>query len=111
MTEANDRIDDIVIFKPLTIEEIRKIVDLQIDRVARMLRGSGISMEISDEAKDWLAKLGYDPSFGARPLKRIIQRHIINPLSSALLEGEFTSGDQVQVELDGTGLISFTKRA
>ena len=109
--EFLNRIDDIVIFKPLTIEEIRKIVDLQIDRVARMLRGSGISMEISDEAKDWLAKLGYDPSFGARPLKRIIQRHIINPLSSALLEGEFTSGDQVQVELDGTGLISFTKRA
>ena len=109
--EFLNRIDDIVIFKPLTIEEIRMIVDLQIERVGRMLRGSGIAMTITDEAKDWLAKLGYDPSFGARPLKRIIQRHIINPLSSSLLEGEFSAGDAVRVKLDESGLISFEKSA
>lgn len=105
--EFLNRIDDIIVFKPLTQEEIRSIVDLQIDKVRRMVKANNIGFEMTDEAKDWLAKLGYDPAYGARPLKRVIQRHIINPLSAALLEGKFSSGDTVTVGLDDHGLIDF----
>ncbi|MCE2503092.1 MAG: AAA family ATPase [Chlorobi bacterium] len=107
--EFLNRIDDIVVFQPLTIEEIGMIVNLQIERVYRMLKANNIGLEISDEAKDWIARLGYDISFGARPLKRVIQRHIINPLSEAILSGEFIAGDTVQIVLDQQGLIEFEK--
>ncbi len=107
--EFLNRVDDIIIFKPLTPEELRKIVDLQIERVYRMLRANNIGLEVEDEAKDWLAKLGYDIAYGARPLKRVIQRHIINPLSEAILSGAFTAGDTVRVVLDEQGLIDFEK--
>ena len=109
--EFLNRIDDIIIFKPLTEEEIRKIVDLQIERVYRMLKANNIGLEMSEESKDWIAKLGYDISFGARPLKRVIQRHIINPLSEAILAGEFTAGDTVHVMLDEQGLIDFSAQS
>lgn len=105
--EFLNRIDDIIVFKPLTQEEIRRIVDLQIDRVRRMVKSNNIGFEMTDEAKDWLAKLGYDAAYGARPLKRVIQRHIINPLSAALLGGDFVAGDTVRVVLDDHGLIEF----
>ena len=74
-----------------------------------MLKANNIGIEVTDEAKDWLAKLGYDISFGARPLKRVIQRHLINPLSEAILSGEFSAGDTVHVKLDDQGLIEFDK--
>ncbi|MBS1914613.1 MAG: AAA family ATPase [Bacteroidetes bacterium] len=105
--EFLNRIDDIVVFKPLTPEEIRTIVDVQTDRVERMLKANNIGFTITDEAKDWVAKLGYDITYGARPLKRVIQRYITNPLSTMLLEGAFTSGDTVRVVLDDQGLIDF----
>ncbi|HVZ40601.1 MAG TPA: AAA family ATPase [Candidatus Kapabacteria bacterium] len=105
--EFLNRIDDIVVFKPLTPEEIRTIVDVQVDRVERMLKANNIGFTITDEAKDWVAKLGYDITYGARPLKRVIQRYITNPLSTMLLEGVFTSGDTVRVVLDDQGLIDF----
>ncbi len=107
--EFLNRIDDIIVFKPLTQEEIRAIVDVQIERVRRMVQANNMEFEMTTEAKDWIAKLGYDPSFGARPLKRVIQRHIINPLSGAMLGGEFTAGDTVRVTLDDQGLIEFEK--
>ena len=107
--EFLNRVDDIVVFKPLTEIELRRIVDLQIERVYRMLKANNIGIEVTDEAKDWLAKLGYDISFGARPLKRVIQRHLINPLSEAILSGEFSAGDTVHVKLDDQGLIEFDK--
>ncbi len=72
-----------------------------------MLKANNISLEITDEAKDWIAKLGYDISYGARPLKRVIQRHLINPLSIMLLEGVYVGGDTVRVTLDREGLIAF----
>jgi ATP-dependent Clp protease ATP-binding subunit ClpB len=105
--EFLNRLDDIIVFKPLTAEEIRQIVDLQLERVVRMLKANNIGMEISDEAKDWIAKLGYDISYGARPLKRVIQRHLINPLSTMLLEGMYAVGDTVRIGLDREGLIVF----
>jgi ATP-dependent Clp protease ATP-binding subunit ClpB len=107
--EFLNRIDDIIVFKPLTQEEIRRIVDIQIDRVERLLKANNIGFEITDEAKDWIAKLGFDIVYGARPLKRVIQRHLINPLSAMLLEGKFTAGDLVRVVLDEQGLIDFER--
>lgn len=103
--EFLNRIDDIIVFKPLTETEIRHIVDIQLDNVARLLRGNGIGLSVTDEAKDWLAKLGYDITFGARPLKRVIQSKLINPISSMILEGQFTNGDTVTITADDRGQI------
>jgi ATP-dependent Clp protease ATP-binding subunit ClpB len=107
--EFLNRIDEIVLFKPLTREEIRKIVDIQIKSVQKMLSQKEIAIDVDDEAKDWLAKLGYDVTFGARPLKRTIQRHLINPLSQELLAGNFEDGDKIRVTLGETGHLKFDK--
>ena len=107
--EFLNRIDDIIVFKPLTELEIRRIVDVQLEKVFRLLHANGIGLQVTDEAREWLAKLGFDPTLGARPLKRVIQRQIINPLSTALLEGRFTAGQDVRVQLDSSGLIEFVE--
>jgi ATP-dependent Clp protease ATP-binding subunit ClpB len=75
-----------------------------------MLARKGITLEVSKDAKDWIARLGYDPTYGARPLKRVIQKHIVNVLSQRILEGEFADGDSIEVVLDGHGLIEFVKK-
>jgi ATP-dependent Clp protease ATP-binding subunit ClpB len=108
--EFLNRIDEIIVFKPLREADIRRIVTLQLHRVIDMLSRRGIALEISDEAKDWLARLGFDPTYGARPLKRVIQKHIVNPLSEKILEGEFAEGDAIEVVLDNQGLIEFVKK-
>ncbi|MER3525025.1 MAG: ATP-dependent chaperone ClpB [Ignavibacteria bacterium] len=108
--EFLNRIDEIIVFKPLTHEDIRAIVSLQLKRVEEMVKRKGITLEVTDEAKDWLAKLGYDPMFGARPLKRVIQKHIVNVMAEKLLAGEFAEGDTVEVDLDHRGLIEFVKK-
>ena len=107
--EFLNRIDDIIVFKPLTEIEIRQIVGIQIERVARMLKANNIGFDISSEALDWLAQLGYDISYGARPLRRVIQRHLVNPLSTMLLEGRFVAGDTVRVTASETGHFEFSK--
>jgi len=107
--EFLNRIDEVVLFKPLTRNEIRKIVDIQISSVQKMLIQKDITINVDDEAKDWLAKLGYDVTFGARPLKRTIQRHLINPLSQELLAGNFEDGDNILVSLGETGHLVFKK--
>jgi ATP-dependent Clp protease ATP-binding subunit ClpB len=109
--EFLNRIDDIIVFKPLSEEEIRQIVALQAERVGRMLRANNIGFEIDSEALDWLAQLGYDITYGARPLRRVIQRHLINPLSTMLLEGEFSAGDVVRVTVSETGQFEFHNAA
>jgi ATP-dependent Clp protease ATP-binding subunit ClpB len=108
--EFLNRIDEIVLFQPLTQEEIIKIVDLQLRHVEKMLAEKSIVFSITDGAKEWLGKLGYDPSFGARPLKRVIQKYLINPLSLKLLEGEYADGDTIEVDVDDRGALTFTKR-
>ncbi len=108
--EFLNRVDEIIVFKPLRHEDIRAIVSLQLKRVEEMLKQKGITLEVTDEAKDWLAKLGYDPMFGARPLKRVIQKHIVNAIAEKLLAGNFSEGDTVEVDLDSRGLIEFVKK-
>ncbi|MBI2934242.1 MAG: AAA family ATPase [Chloroflexi bacterium] len=102
--EFLNRIDDIVIFSPLTRENVRKIVDLLIKETEKRLADRRISIRVTDETKDWLMKEGFDPAYGARPMRRAIQRHIENPLSKRILAGEFDEGDVVEVTVGAEGL-------
>jgi ATP-dependent Clp protease ATP-binding subunit ClpB len=106
--EFLNRVDDIIIFHPLGTGEIEKIVDLQLARLRKMLAERKITLEITPEAKRVLAEEGYDPAFGARPLKRSIQRLIQNPLALAVLEGKFGDGDAIVVRPDGKGALEFS---
>jgi ATP-dependent Clp protease ATP-binding subunit ClpB len=96
--EFLNRIDEIVEFKPLTKDQLGEIVELQLERLRVRLAERGIELELTDEAKQVLAEAGWDPSYGARPLKRAIQRMIENPLALRLLEGDFGEGDAVRVD-------------
>ncbi len=107
--EFLNRIDEIVLFKPLTRNEIRKIVDIQIQHTQDLLKEREITLIVDDESKDWLAKLGYDVTYGARPLKRTIQKHLTNPLSQELLAGNFRNGDSIKVTLGDRGKLEFHK--
>jgi ATP-dependent Clp protease ATP-binding subunit ClpB len=107
--EFLNRIDEIVLFKPLLKSEIRKIVDIQLERVQKMLRDKEIILAVSDEAKDWLAQLGYDVTYGARPLKRVIQKYLVNPLSQELLAGNFVDGDIIKVSVGESARLVFRK--
>jgi ATP-dependent Clp protease ATP-binding subunit ClpB len=106
--EFLNRVDDIIIFRPLGTEEIGRIVDIQLERLKKMLAERKITIEVTPEAKRLLAEEGYDPSFGARPLKRSIQRLIQNPLALAVLEGRFSDGDAIVVRPDGKGALEFS---
>ncbi|HEY6905887.1 MAG TPA: AAA family ATPase, partial [Ignavibacteriaceae bacterium] len=107
--EFLNRIDEVVLFKPLTQSEIREIVDIQISSVQKMLDQKDIKINVSSETKDWLAKLGYDVTFGARPLKRTIQKYLVNPLSQELLMDNFTDGDIIDVTVGESGKLHFSK--
>ena len=109
--EFLNRVDDIIIFHPLGTEQIEKIVDLQLARLEKLLAERKISLEVTPEAKRVLAEEGYDPAFGARPLKRSIQRLIQNPLAMAVLEGKFSDGDAIVVRPDGKGATRVLERA
>lgn len=103
--EFLNRVDEIIIFHALTREQIRQIVSLQMRRVEQLLADQQIELLLTEEAKDYLAELGYDPMFGARPLKRVIQREIENPIATKLLENEFLPGDRILVEVANERLI------
>ncbi len=105
--EFLNRIDEIVLFKPLLKSEIRKIVDIQLQRVQKMLKEKEITLDVSDEAKDWLAQLGYDVTYGARPLKRVIQKYLINPLSQELLAGNLGDGDTIKITVGESARLVF----
>jgi len=107
--EFLNRVDDIIIFRPLREKEIEQIVHLQLRRLEKMLAERKITLDITAEAKKFLAEEGYDPAFGARPLKRTIQRFIQNPLALAVLEGKFMDGDRIVVTPDGSGKLAFEK--
>ncbi|MFE9771990.1 ATP-dependent Clp protease ATP-binding subunit [Streptomyces sp. NPDC005931] len=104
--EFLNRIDEIVVFRQLTAEELRQITDLLLDGTRRRLKGQDITVEFTDGAVDWLARRGYQPEYGARPLRRTIQREVDNQLSRLLLDGRVTQGGRVTVDVDG-GALSF----
>jgi len=108
--EFLNRIDDIIIFQPLTEEHLKKIVDLLISEVEKRLADRNIKLELDDEAKAWLLKEGYEPVYGARPLRRAIQRYIENPLSNRILQGEIKDGETVLVGVSGDVLSFSTKK-
>ncbi len=108
--EFLNRLDDIIIFRPLTEEEVRKIIDIMLGRVNQRLRERGISIEVSGEVKELIAKEGFDPVYGARPLQRAIQKLIEDPLSDLLLEGKFKEGDTVEAYITDDGSVSFRKK-
>lgn len=101
--EFLNRVDEVVIYHALPLEQIKKIVDIQIRSLQHRLAERRIVLEVSDKAREYLAHEGYDPAYGARPLKRTIQRRIQDPLALMLLEGKFVEGDAVQVDLSITG--------
>jgi ATP-dependent Clp protease ATP-binding subunit ClpB len=109
--EILNRIDEIIMFKPLLQSEIRKIVDIQIAHIINMVKtNNDITLTVTDDAKDWLGKLGYDITFGARPLKRVIQNHIANQLAEKILSGEFLNGDKIEISVSDNGQFMFEKK-
>jgi len=106
--EFLNRVDEIILFKPLTSNDIRLIVDLQLQYLINKVERNQMNLEIDEDVKDWLGKLGFDIAYGARPLKRTIQKHITNILSEKILNAEFLPGDTIGMSLDNRGLIEFT---
>ena len=102
--EFLNRIDETVIFDRLQCEELTEIVALQLERVRKRLAKQGIGLNLSDEATEYIANQGYDPVYGARPFKRAIQKHLLDPLSLEVLEGKFKDGDVIQVEESDGGV-------
>ncbi len=97
--EFLNRVDEIIMFKPLDFDEIRDVVKIQINQVKDMLSESGIHLELSDSAINWVAQAGFDPQYGARPLKRAIQKYILNRLSKEILAGKITRDSNIRIEV------------
>ncbi|MFI5219828.1 MAG: AAA family ATPase, partial [Bacteroidia bacterium] len=98
--EFLNRIDEVIMFNPLTRDEIEGIVKIQFNQVANMLAKNEIKISATDKAIEWLAQLGYDPQFGARPLKRVLQKKILNELSKDILAGKVNKEDTILIDLD-----------
>jgi ATP-dependent Clp protease ATP-binding subunit ClpB len=98
--EFINRIDEIIMFRPLSRKDIRKIVDIQVDLIRKRLEEAGVRLDLSQSARERLAKLGYDPQYGARPLKRVLQREILNALSKQILAGNVLKDSVIYVDLN-----------
>src|SRR5690349_1745590 len=109
--EFLNRLDEILLFRRLSRADMVGVVDIQLERLRRMLADRKITLQLDDAAKAWLAEAGYDPVYGARPLKRVIQRELQNPLASAILEGRVKDGDTVRVGVGAKGLTVATAAA
>lgn len=96
--EFLNRIDEIIMFEPLNMKEIEQVVRIQLDSVVKMLKGNGVKLEFTDEAISWIAQMGFDPEFGARPVKRVIQRMVLDPLSKQLLAGTIDKSSSIIVD-------------
>lgn len=97
--EFLNRIDEIIMFEPLTLKEIEQVVRIQLDGVVRMLKGNGVDLKFEDEAVNWISQMGFDPEFGARPVKRVIQRMVLDPLSRQLLAGTIDKSKSIVIDL------------
>jgi len=102
--EFLNRLDDIVLFDALSLEEIGQIVDLQVESLGRRLADRRLTLDVSEGAREWLALEGYDPAYGARPLRRLVQKEIGDRLARSLLAGEIRDGDTLHVDLGDGGL-------
>lgn len=100
-----NRLDEIVVFRSLTKADIAHIVGIQLDHLRSRMAERRLTLEVTPEAEAWLAARGYDPVYGARPLRRVIQREVGDRLAIALLEGRYMDGDTVRVDQEGDGLI------
>jgi len=109
--EFLNRLDDVIVFHELSEEQLKGIVDLMLKDLQNRLSEHRVTIELTVKAKAWLAKEGYDPVFGARPLRRVIERTIENPLSSQLLRGELKEGDTVKIDVDKEGKLTFKTKA
>ncbi len=108
--EFLNRIDDIVLFKPLLKEELRKIIDIQLQNLTKTLEKKNLSLEINEDVKDFLLRVGYNVVYGARPLKRTIQKYLVNPLSTELLMNKYSGGDTIVVYSGENGKLMFDKK-
>jgi ATP-dependent Clp protease ATP-binding subunit ClpB len=102
--EFLNRVDDIIVFRPLSREDLAQIVDIQLRKLEATLAARHLKLELTPEARELLAVQGYDPVYGARPLKRVIQRELQNPIALEVLEGTFHEGDTIRVERAGDHL-------
>jgi ATP-dependent Clp protease ATP-binding subunit ClpA len=102
--EFINRIDDVLVFEPLTKEQIRAVVDIQIHALVERLEKKNIALKVTDKAKDWLAENGYEPAYGARPLKRLIQNEVIDPLAMTMLENK-EEKQLFTVDVKGGGVV------
>jgi ATP-dependent Clp protease ATP-binding subunit ClpB len=107
--EFLNRVDEIVMFRPLNQKQIREIVVIQLNNVRKVLENNNLKLEVSDEAIDWLAKHGYDPQLGARPVKRLIQKEIINELSKEIISGKIQKESIVNVDVEKDRLVFSSK--
>jgi ATP-dependent Clp protease ATP-binding subunit ClpB len=105
--EFLNRIDDIIMFRPLSKKDVRKIVDIQFRQIQRRLEESGIKLEASSKVLDFIARIGFDPQFGARPLKRVFQREVLNELSKEILAGHLDRNGIVGIDLGSDDKIEF----
>jgi len=103
--EFLNRVDDVIVFRQLSREDLGQIVDLQLAKLSAQLAAKGVTLSIRPEARALLIDQGYDPVYGARPLKRVIQRLLQNPIALALLEGDYGEGDVIDVTRDGDHLV------
>ena len=103
--EFLNRIDETIMFEPLGRDEVREIVEIQITQMKKRLEDNGFTLETSHEAIDWLAQLGYDPQFGARPLKRVLQKRVMDELSKQILSGNLSINDKIVIDYDGNQLL------
>jgi ATP-dependent Clp protease ATP-binding subunit ClpC len=110
--EFINRLDDLIVFRPLVKDDLNQIIDFELAKLKRRLTEKGMEMEIDQKAKDFLIDKGYNPDFGARPLRRALSQYVEDPLAENLLTGEFTAGDTIVVTRDeGKEHLSFTKSA
>jgi ATP-dependent Clp protease ATP-binding subunit ClpB len=103
--EFLNRVDEVIIFNPLTQELLKQIVDIQVQRMKKYIREKNIDVRLTDKTKEYFTEIGFDPVYGARPLKRALQREILNPLSLRLLDKTFKEGDIVEVDFESDKLI------
>ena len=108
--EFLNRLDEIILFHRLGLEHMGPIVDIQVARLQQLLADRKITLELSEEARAWLGRVGYDPVYGARPLKRTVQRHLQDPLADMILKGEVGDGATVRIT-EGDGYLQLTATA